>query len=145
MALSGRKADYYSSPVEVLELTNIDPEDFIEIEETEDEEADKLKAEAALDTFIIQKLKEAKNIIDNYCNTTFDDKAEAIHGIARDIVVNIISNGKISRQIGVISIEDYPTTVDMKVFTSDIKERLKPFVKRMPFSLFRVRNKNEVI
>ena len=90
--IAGRGIGYYSSPKEVLELTNIDPQDFNQ----EDDEA--------LNNFLIQKLKEA-SIIDRYCNTNFEANGivdKAIHGIARDIVVNIISSGKISRQIGVV-------------------------------------------
>ena len=134
--IAERGIGYYSSPKEVLELTNVDPEDFNQVDEQ------------ALNDFLIQKLKEAKSIIDRYCNTNFEANGtvdEAIHGIARDIVVNIISSGKISRQIGVVSIEDYPTITDLKIFTDDIKERLNPFKKQASFNLFRVRRRNEVV
>lgn len=134
--IAGRGLGYYSSPKEVLELTNIDPEDFSQVDEQ------------ALNDFLIQKLKEAKSIIDKYCNTNFEANGtvdEAIHGIARDIVVNIISSGKISRQIGVVSIENYPTITNLQVLTDDIKERLNPFKKQDSFNFFRVRRRNEVI
>lgn len=134
--IAGRGTGYYSSPKEVIELTNIEPEDFNQVDEQ------------ALNDFLIQKLKEAKNIIDRYCNTNFEANGtadEAIHGIARDIVVNIISSGKISRQIGVVSIENYPTITNLQILTDDIKERLNPFKKQASFNLFRVRRRNEVV
>ena len=102
---------YYSSPEEVVKIGQIDSSDF-GCENDED-----------LNTYIINILKEAKSVIDNYTKKTYTEIPEGIHGVARDYALNVLANARtISQQNG--SRMDYNTYPQFQVFTEDLKERL---------------------
>jgi hypothetical protein len=102
---------YYSSPEEVVGIGGIDKVDF-GCENDED-----------LNTYLINILKEAKSVIDNYTKKTYTEIPEGIHGVARDYCLNVLANARtISQQNG--SRMEYNTYPQFKVFTEDLKERL---------------------
>lgn len=104
---------YYSTPEEVLRMVSISPKalDFENVEQ--------------LKEFIEQKLIEATDFINTYCDDNFlESTPSGIDGIARDIVINIISSARMSRQVGAVTPDGYPKITDLKIITTDIKQRL---------------------
>lgn len=109
--MKGRSNEYYSSPDEVFKIGKIDEIDF------------KCDTIDDLEKYIILILKDAKSVIDSYLKIEFKTIPEALHGVARDYCLNVLSNTRNISQLNG-DMQNYMTYSQNTVFTKDLRERL---------------------
>ena len=116
MAYSGRSNEYYSSPEEIIRLHNITHSDY------------GFETEEEFDTFLKDTiLKGIKSYIDVEIKdfSREEEIPTLVHLVAFLLASEFISTGLIKQQTSIISINEIPQMVNIKLLTNDIKDLIR--------------------
>ena len=85
----------------------------------------------SLENLIIGWIKQAESLIKTYTNNDFKkDMPRAVENICLRLVSNMVRLAIQNRDSPVIKVNDWTTsTVSSEIFTQDLKDDLKPFIK----------------
>lgn len=101
---------------------------------------------AELEVWVDGRLEEISDLIDRHIAEEFqgEDAPAGIHGIARQMAVNLIANAVATRSTPVVRIDDWSVRVQQAtVFTDDIKHSLSLYRDQPRLHISRVKGHRE--
>lgn len=113
--------EYYGNSDDIIRSMNLSEQDFDFTERNE------------LRDFVIQKMVEIKNLIDEYCERDFSMEEKipsAIFLISKQMTINYLMSDLMSRQSSITSYSDYQNFVKTEILTDDIKYQLDIFKRK---------------
>lgn len=111
----------FCTPEEIRRINNIKPNHFNLKKEDED----------GLNIILSEWISEAEDMIQSYCKRKFENVPLSVKNVCIRLVSNMVAFSVLRRDSPIIKVNDWKVEfVGSDIFTKDLKEDLKPFLKR---------------